>query len=180
MTYSFQKEVPNVDPALWHPLLVQRWWQLFPMLTHLLNCNVIVNEGYRPDLRQQWLYGQGRTAAQLKVKGIDPSFARPGLIVTNAWSAKTSPHGLTLPIVGTGEWPDGRPAACALDIIVLGQDGKPWTKDDPWDEFIKLTTDDGPLTNYGLVHFKGPRNIVTDGPHLQMIEYDNHTHNLLV
>src|SRR3990172_811077 len=96
--------LPDRDPAKWHPLLRQRW----PLLAgHLLARvgKVMINEGYRSDARQAWLYGQGRTAAELAVVGLDPALARPGARVTNAASARLSAHGVTLP--------DGTPAAAA-------------------------------------------------------------------
>jgi hypothetical protein len=162
---------PNVDQALWHYLTVQRWTALQPLLETQLGCAAHVNEGYRYDARQQYLFGQGRTADQLRAMGLDPALARPGPIVTNAWSAKTSAHGYLL---------DGKPASCALDIVVLGADGKPWTKDDPWDQFVALTTDAGPLASIGLVHFHRPGIAVWDRPHLQLIEYSDHLHTLVV
>lgn len=179
MTYAFDVEKANTDPQLWHPLLVQRWAQLQPLLERYLGCRAFVNEGYRPDARQAYLFGQGRTPEQLRAKGLDPSLARPGPIVTNAWSAKTSAHGIVLPMC-TADWPNGIPASCALDILVLGTDGKPWTQDDPWDQFVMLTTDGGPLAYIGLVHFHALGKAVWDRPHLQLIEYSDDTHNLLV
>lgn len=179
MIYAFDVEKANTDPQLWHPLVVQRWTQLQPLLERHLGCRTVVNEGYRPNARQAYLFGQGRTAMQLRVKGLDPSLARPGNIVTNAWSAKTSAHGFVLPMC-TAYWPEGIPASCALDIIVLGQDDKPWTPDDPWDQFVALTTGTGPLANIGLVHFHAFGKQVWDRPHLQLIEYSDDTHNLLV
>lgn len=178
---EFRKEVPNNDPAYWHPLVVARWGILQPALERALRCRVRAAEGYRPDERQQWLYAQGRTAAQLKAKGIDPLFARTGPIITNAWSAKTSAHGFTLLPPYTGEQPtEELPAACALDLDVLGADGKPWTKDDPWDEFVVLTSDGGLLASIGLVHFHAVGKAVWDKPHIQLIEWSDVTHNLLV
>lgn len=162
---------PNVDPALWHTLTVQRWTVLQPLLEMRLGCTVRANEGYRYDARQQYLFGQGRTAAQLTAKGLDPALARPGPIVTNAWSAKTSAHGYML---------DGKPASCALDIVVLGADGTPWTKDDPWDQFVALTTDHGALASIGLVHFHRVGVAVWDRPHLQNVEYSDALHTLVL
>ncbi len=179
MTYAFDVQKANVDPNLWHPMVLQRWIILHPLLEAHLGCRVIVNEGYRPDARQAYLYGQGRSSAQLLAVGLSPTLARPGAIVTNAWSAKTSAHGFVLPMC-TADWPDGIPASLALDVIPLGADGKPWTKDDPWDQFIALTTDNGPLASIGLVHFHRPGIKPWDAPHIQAVEYSDQTHNLLV
>lgn len=125
-------------------------------------------EVYRSDDRQRWLYAQGRTAADCRSRGVNPLWARPGPIVTHAWSAKTSAHGFTNP--------DGTPAACAGDYAVLGPDGKPWTADDPWVEFMRWC-----LANeqfYGLRHFGPPLHPVTDQPHLQLVEYNDTTGRL--
>ena len=179
MTHQFVVSAPNRDPLLWHPLVIQRWALLQPALEHALGCRVVVNEGYRPDARQQWLYGQGRTPEQLRAKGLDAILARPGLVATNAWSAKTSAHGFVLPIC-TEVWPDGVPASCALDLLVMGKDNVPWTKDDPWDQFVALTTDQGLLARIGLVHFHATGKQVWDRPHIQLIEYSDLLHNLLI
>ncbi len=180
MTYLFDVQKANVDPALWHPMIVQGWGQLAPVLEAQLGVQVAVFEGYRPDARQQWLYGQGRTPAQLKAKGLDPMLARPDLpIVTNAWSAKTSAHGYVLPIC-TVDWPDGVPSTLALDIMIYDAAGTAWAKDAPWDQFVALTTDGGPLSHFGLVHFHAPGKVVWDKPHLQWVGWSDLTHGLVV
>lgn len=177
---TFDVTTPNRDPALWHPLVVTSWGLLQPELEKALNCRTVVNEGYRPDARQAWLFGAGRTGMQLAAFHLDTALARPiEPKVTNAWSAKTSAHGYVLPQC-TAEWPDGIPASAALDIIVLGADGKPWTKDDPWDAFVALTTDGGPLTKFGLIHFRAVGKQVWDKPHLQLIGWSDAQHTLLL
>lgn len=141
-------------------LLVQRRW---PRLKHLLAAEGIatdVNEVYRAELRQQWLWAQGRTVEQCQAKGIDLRFARPGSIVTNAWSAKKSAHGWT---------EGGVPSSCALDVVPIGGDGKPWTADDRWDDFVSLVAVLG--AQVGLVHFHAPGKAVTDRPHVQLSEW---------
>jgi len=180
MTYVFEGEKANVDPALWHPLVVQSWAQLAPVLEEQLGVKVAVFEGYRPDARQRWLYGQGRSAVQLAKVGLDPSLSQPSLpIVTNAWSAKTSAHGYVLPMC-TADWPDGVPASLALDIMIFDAAGKQWANDAPWDQFVALTEDNGALTQYGLVHFHSAGKAVWDRPHLQRVEWSDAVHNLLV
>jgi len=171
-----------------HPLLVQRWTALQPALEQKLGCPVIVWECYRSDQRQGWLYGQGRNHKHMIAKGLDPSWARPGLVVTNAWSAKTSAHGHLSP---HGEhvfpavraaWPDGVPASCALDVVPLGADGRPWTTDDPWTAFSALSDEplDALVKQYGLIHFRAPGKQVWDKPHLQLMEWDDALHALRV
>src|SRR4029077_5725142 len=119
--------------------------------------------------RQQWLYGQGRSPVELELKAIDPRFARPGKIVTNAWSAKTSAHGWT---------EGGVPMSCALDVAPTGEDGRPWTADDPWDEFVSLVARLG--AQVGLVHFHAVGKAVWDRPHLQLAEWDDRAHTLTI
>lgn len=158
---------PDRDLAKGHPLLQERWSRLraeledrgFPMF---------VNEVYRPDLRQQWLFGAGRSAPELAARGINPAFSRPSeLRVTNAWNCHTSAHGLAI---------DGRPAAAALDVVPVGSDGKPWSKDDPWDAFVAILAAIGP--GFGLVHFHSRAKEVTDRPHLQLVEWSDLDHTL--
>src|SRR6266516_1838195 len=129
----------STDPSLWHPLLVQRWARLAPALA---TCGIrcVVWEGYRTDERQGWLWAQGRSAADCVGRGVNPVWARPGDIVTNAWSAKVGPHGYVQPIC-TVEHPSGIPASCAIDVVPVGPDGLPWTADDDWDKYVTLTVD---------------------------------------
>lgn len=154
-----QLDRPDRDMGKAH-LLVQRRW---PRLKHLLaeqGITTDINEVYRAELRQQWLYAQGRTIEQCQAKGIDGRFARDGKIVTNAWSAKKSAHGWT---------EGGVPASCALDVVPVGSDGKPWTADDRWDDFVSLVAVLG--AQVGLVHFHAPGKAVTDRPHVQLSEW---------
>src|SRR6266550_535839 len=177
--------MPDLFPAskdwsLAHPLLKPRYGELARELMRTHGLGLWVNEIYRPDRRQGWLYGQGRTPEAMIAKGLDSTWARTGAIVTNAWSAKTSAHGYVLPLC-TAEWPNGVPASCALDVVPLGPDNTPWTKDDDWDLFTRLTTDPGsPGWRIGLVHFHRPGIAVWDRPHLQLREYSDLAHDLII
>ena len=171
--------VDRADPDLskGHPLLQERWTVLNGILLRKYGWTMLVIEVYRPELRQQWLYGQGRTVEQLRAKGImRPAFARPKMKrVTNAWSARVSAHGCM--IRGpAGTW---IPAAAGLDVVPVGEDKRPWTKDDPWDPFVVAITTEG--LSVGLVHFHSHGKGVTDRPHLQLWpEWSDVTHRLMV
>jgi hypothetical protein len=104
---------------------------------------------------------------------VPPEFARPGAIVTNAWSAKTSAHGWTETRKGVTV-----PAAAALDVVPVGKDGKPWTADDDWDGFLRAMTAEGYAI--GLVHFHKPGEPPSDKPHLQLKEWSDASHQLLL
>jgi hypothetical protein len=140
---------------------------------------LVVNEVYRPEPRQQWLYGAGRPAELLLSRNIPIEWARPTEpIVTNAWSAATSAHGYTLVPPYTGETPPALlPAACALDVVPVGADGRPWTVDDRWDEFVQRVAEIG--SRIGLIHFHAPGKAVWDKPHLQLVEWSDTQHTLL-
>ena len=101
--------------------------------------------------------------------GIDPSLARPGDRVTNAYAAALSAHGYR------GD--DGIPASCALDLVPLGADEKPWTKDDPWDDFVKVVAEVSDSTR--LRHFHKQGKPVWDKPHVQLQEWDDSLHRLV-
>jgi hypothetical protein len=128
-----------------------------------------VNEVFRPNERQMWLFGAGRTPEQCAKKGVPKHYARPkDPIVTNSWSAKNSAHG----------WMEnGKPAACALDIVPLGKDGKPWTKDDPWDDLVKVVQS---FEHIGLRHFHKPGKPPWDKPHVQLTEWSDAEHRLIL
>lgn len=160
---------PSVDFGLAHPLLKVRW----PLLARELASGklaTLVVEVFRHDKRQAWLFGQGRTADELAQVGVDPLFARPGARVTNAYSAALSAHG----------WRDerGRPASCAVDVVPVGADGKPWTVDDPWDEFVERLA--GLSWKVGLRHFAKPGKPPWDKPHLQLVEWSDKLHRLVL
>lgn len=160
--------VPDRDLKKGHPLLQERWPLLEAFLRDEHGMNTRVNEVYRPELRQMWLYGAGRTQRQLMDLGIPNGLARPTEPrVTNARSARLSAHGWT---IGT------TPASAAIDVVPLGLDGRPWTKDDPWDEFVRLLAVHGPQV--GLVHFHSPGKGVWDRPHLQLVEWSDRTHRV--
>lgn len=166
------KTVPDRDLLKLHPLTRSRWAALKPDLERILGCTMLLTEGYRSDERQQWLFGAGRDANVLEAHRINRGWARPTEPrVTNASSAETSAHG----------WLNeaGQPASAAIDVVPLGADGKPWSLDDPWADFVQLTTDRGLLAvQHGLVHFHGAGKQVWDKPHLQLDSWDDATHTL--
>lgn len=162
-------QTPDRDFSKAHPLLRQRWGQLGGLLFAKIG-KTMVWEVYRSDARQAWLYGQGRTANELVAVGLDPALARPGLKVTNAWSAKLSAHGWTLD--------DGTPAACALDLVPLGKDDQPWSKDDPWDDMVRVVAEES--AKCGLRHFHKAGKAPTDKPHVQLVEYSDALHRLVL
>jgi hypothetical protein len=160
---------PDRDLTKGHPLLKERWPVLLARLT-ADGFPMMVNEVYRPELRQQWLYGAGRTVRQMMDRGLSTAFARPTEPrVTNAWSAHLSAHGWT---------EQNQPAAAALDVVPVGADGKPWSRDDPWDAFVALLARIGP--EYGLVHFHSPGKGVWDRPHLQLAEWSDSDHRVIL
>jgi hypothetical protein len=178
--------VPDADWYKAHPLLFEA---LPPALAACANEGVFFKEEefYRPEIRQQWLYGQGRKASDCAAKGVPQDFARNGPIVTNAWSATTSAHGFRICSVDKTHYVNGlalcpvcqqptTPAACAVDLVPLGPDGKAWTPDDPWNVFIgKLE----PIFNaHGLRHFHAPGKQVWDKPHVQLVQWDDAAHLL--
>lgn len=159
-----------------HPVLQQRWTALkgrlltegYPMWE---------NEVYRPELRQQWLWGAGRSVNDVVAKGLPHSFARPlERRVTNAWSARLSAHGCTRTILIEDGEEKIVPAAAAMDLVPVGKDEKPWTPDDEWTPFVVLLATVGP--EYGLVHFHAPGKEVSDKPHLQLVEWSDRDHTL--
>jgi hypothetical protein len=152
--------LPDRDLSKGHILLQRR----LPKLLAALEADRMptqIEEIYRPNARQQWLYGQGRTGAQLAGKGVEPRLAQPAKpIVTNAWSSSTSAHGYT---------EGGVPASCAADLVPVGADGRKWTADDPWDDYCSLVAAHG--AELGLVQFHAPGKAVTDRPHVQLVEW---------
>lgn len=168
----YEKADPDLTKG--HRLLQERWPRLKAELEGRHNIGRIqVIEVYRPDIRQQWLYGKGRTVEQCVAKGVPPGFSQPlEKIVTGAWSASVGAHGWT---------ENGQPASCALDVVPVGADGKPWTADDNFAEFVRLTDDVLDLGGQiGLVHFHSPGKDVWDKPHLQLIEYSDAEHRLIL
>lgn len=169
---NFNPNRAITDLTTGHPLLQERWPPLHDELETLLQGRVRVIEVYRYNQRQQWLYGQGRNKAECKAAGVPENYARAGNRVTNAASSLTSAHGWTRE-VRKGVYV---PAAAALDVVPLGNDGLPWTKDDPWLEFIDMVKDLVPL--YGLHHFSKPGKQPWDKPHLQLVEWSDTTHTV--
>ncbi len=162
-------DTPNRDLATAHPLLQQRWAAM-EMKLQANGIRVLVIEVWRSNLRQQWLFGAGRTAEELAKAGVSGAFARPQLAkVTNAWSAKTSAHGWTI---------GSRPASCAIDLDPVGADGKPYTADDPWDAFVAIT--EAAAAECGLRHFRDSNGRISDRPHLQLQEYSDLHHRLIL
>jgi len=162
-------ETPDRDFAKAHPLVRQRWGQLGGLLLARLG-KVMVWEVYRSDARQAWLYGQGRTGEQLAAVGLAPSLSRPGDVVTNAWSARLSAHGWTLD--------DGTPAAAALDVVPLGPDDRPWTGDDRWEDLVRTVAELAAET--GFRHFHKAGKAPSDKPHLQLVEWNDALHRLVL
>ena len=162
-------DITHADPdlGLGHSLLQQRlppWEQAAAAAGY----RVQRVEVYRPDARQAWLYGQGRTPEALVAVGLDPALARAGAIVTNAWSAKTSAHGYVLA--------DGTPAAAGADYCVLDGLGRLWAADADWAGFMAWC-----LANeqtYAIRHFGPPLHPVTDRPHVQLVEWSDSWHDL--
>lgn len=166
-------EVPDADLAKGHVLLRGRWPVLKQELEAKHGISLRVIEVYRPDVRQQWLYGAGRIPELCVTKGVPREFARPAeKIVTNAWSASVGAHG----------WSEnGQPASCAMDVVPVGADGKPWTDDDRWSEFVELTNDFLDVGGrVGLTHFHAPGKDVWDKPHLQLVEWSDLEHRLIL
>lgn len=161
------------DLAKGHKLLQGRWPVLRQELQTKHGIILQIAEVYRPDARQAWLFGAGRTRDELIAKGLTADWARPTeKVVTNAWSSKLSAHG----------WEeDGVPAACGMDVVPVGDDGRPWTPDDRWEDFVKLTDDASDIGGtIGLVHFHAPGKQVWDKPHLQLIEWSDLYHKLIL
>lgn len=156
-------DVPDRDLYKGHQLLQQRL-PAFIAEAQSMGYKLVIIEIFRPEERQQWLYGQGRTPAQCSVKGVPVDYARPGAVVTNAWSAKTSAHGYE---------EAGLPASCAADLVPTGADGKPWTTDDDWTAYLGVLE---PIANkHGLRHFHAPGKAVWDKPHIQLVEWNDST-----
>src|SRR6478735_5832524 len=80
------------DIRLAHPLVQDRWRVLEGKCMEA-GFAMFLNEVWRPDQRQQWLWGQGRTALECVRQGIPAKFARPGSIVTHSTRASNSAHG---------------------------------------------------------------------------------------
>jgi hypothetical protein len=182
MTIKFPPDVipprdlgrPMRELALLHPLAQTRWEEMRPKLEAALGCGMFVNETWRPNERQLWLYGAGRTVDQCRKMGVPSKYARPAeKIVTNSWNSTNSAHGWLL-VDESGKL---TPAACALDVAPLGRDQKPWTKDDPWEQFYQSVTE---LSSIGLVHFHKPGKRPWDMPHLQLTEWSDAKKRLLL
>lgn len=155
-----------------HPWLQSRFAKLSAVLT-MRGFPLFVNEVFRYDLRQGWLFGSGRSPEVCRSNGVDPRFSRPNEpVVTNAWSAGTSAHGFTL-IDGVGQT---IPASCAIDVVPVGPDGIPWTKDDDWSTFLDHLESDANAC--GLRHFRNASGQVSDKPHLQLVEFCDAHHAL--
>ena len=167
-------DLPNRDIKTAHKLVQERWAILEPCL-HESGFNMLLNEVWRSDLRQQWLWAQGRTALECKRYGVPVKFAREGKVVTNSWSARNSAHGWMVS-GGIGKLV---PAACAIDVVPLGLDGKPWTKDDQWDSWYAFMSRPD-IKAVGLVHFSKPGKKPWDLPHLQLVEWSDKVKKLIL
>lgn len=105
--------------------------------------NPLVVETFRTEERQMWLYGQGRTAAQLKKKGVPAEYAHKGTIVTQTLNS----------IHKTG---------CAVDIVPVRNGKAIWdSKDKDTKKIIDV------MTKYG---FEAGANWKSfpDSPHFQI------------
>lgn len=142
----------DADLTKGHSLLRVRLPQLLVALEKQ-GVRLKILEVFRTDERQKWLYAQGRT--------------RPGVIITNASSALTSPH---------GHMENCSPASCAVDL--LPNEPNPWQDAVFWSNWI------GPLekviNQYGLRHFHAPGKAVWDQPHLQLIEWSDSESRLIL
>lgn len=165
---------PIRDLRTTHIFVQTRWAVLKPLL-EAAGFAMLENEAYRTEERQRWLWAQGRTVEQCRRNGVPVKYARGGNIVTNSWSARNSAHGWTQS-VGVGKVV---PAACAIDVVPLGTDGKPWTKDDPWDTWYTFLCQPTILA-IGLVHFHKPGKKPWDMPHLQLKEWSDQLKRLVI
>jgi hypothetical protein len=149
---------PDRDLGKGHPLLQQRWPILKAVMSEKYGWEIQLIEVYRPELRQMWLYGAGRTSRQLLDAGIPISLSRPyEPRVTNAKSSRLSAHG----------WLQGTtPAAAAADVCPVGKDGRAFTRDDPFDDFVVAVAREASVT--GLIHFHSASKGVWDRPHVQL------------
>lgn len=68
-----------------HPDLVRVVLRAIELTTQ----DFMVLEGVRTDKRQRELYGQGRTAGELVIAGVDPKLAKPGLQKVT-WTLKSN------------------------------------------------------------------------------------------
>jgi hypothetical protein len=168
---GFDVTTPNRDMAFAHPWLRSSVARLQSVL-ELRGYPTKIIEVFRYDLRQQWLFGAGRTAAQCAIRGVGEHLARPlAKVVTNAWSAATTAHGHIEQLGGA--WV---PASCAVDIVPVGADGIPFTADDPWDDFTGTLEADANAC--GLRHFRNSAGHVSDLDHLQLSSWNDATHTL--
>jgi hypothetical protein len=165
---------PLRDIRLAHPLVQQRW-AVLEVKCMEAGFAMFLNEVWRSDTRQQWLWAQGRTSQECMRQGIPSKFARPGDVVTNSTRASNSAHGW---MVSGGV---GRliPAACAIDVVPVGRDGKPWTKDDAWNTWYEFISQPE-IKALGLVHFSKPGKKPWDMPHLQLREWSDKIKKLVL
>ena len=165
---GYRPDRPVRDLTTAHSILRQRY-MIWSNRMRAAGFVVFVNEVYRYHVRQQWLYGAGRTAAECLAMNVPAACARPSEPrVTNAASAETSAHG----------WTDrGMPASAALDVAPVGKDGKPWTADDPWDTWLACAL--ALEVETGLVHFRKGQS-VWDKPHLQLKEWSDVLHRVVL
>lgn len=170
---SLNVAVAITDRATGHPDLVTRLADLESRMK-AKKMPYLEIEFFRYSARQGWLYGSGRGKAQMHAKGISEAYARPDEpIVTNAWSAENSAHGWVRQ-VEDALWV---PAAAAVDIVPVGPDDKPWTKDDPIAEFVAMVAECSAAV--GLRHFRNAGGHVTDCDHIQLVEWRDDLHDLI-
>lgn len=161
------------DLTTGHPELQRRWAALKAwLLAHGFADGILEIEVYRYEARQQWCFGASRVADVIVRYGCPARYARPNdPWLTNAYSAATSAHGVTRrdPVTGLIV-----PASAAIDCAPVGPDGRPFTKDDPWPEFVAAVK----TANLGLRHFTDARGHVKDQDHLQLDEWSDSLHRL--
>ena len=58
----------------------------------------------------------------------------------------------------------------------IGKDHMPFTADDPWDEVVAKIEEGA--QRFGLRHFRGAGGHITDRPHVQLLEWNDATHQL--
>ena len=84
MSFSLgTKSISKLDCV--HPSLVS----VVRRAIELTEQDFMVLDGVRSEQRQRELYGQGRTAAELKAAGVDPALAKPSAKVVT-WTLKSN------------------------------------------------------------------------------------------
>lgn len=104
---------PRLQP-LAETLILRCGTLLHTHQTALRTHRISISQAYRSPVEQAALFGQGRTAAQLRAAGVDERYAQPSLRrVTNAAPGR-SLHEFQL---------NGKPASRAFDIALIDKNG---------------------------------------------------------